>query len=259
MSLHSERTSLRTILIAFVALLLGLGLLFISQTWSWLKSIPPLQAIVRDFGSLLVSTVTITILWELAVKRSFLAELMAKAKLAEDIRSAGIVQVTTDFQRDIDWKKMFKTVKNLDIFFAYGRTWRGTNEQELNDFAKRNGTIIRIVLPDYQNKELMNELAKRFEKTPEEVVHAIEEASNNFKLIFKNHPNFSLWLFPESPMFSCYRFDHLIVLALYRHRNRGGVPVFVVEEGGTIYKFIVEEFDKLIEKNQNGLARQIWP
>ena len=60
-------------------------------------------------------------------------------------------------------------------------------------------------------------------------------------------------------MFSCYRFDHLIVLALYRHRNRGGVPVFVVEEGGTIYKFIVEEFDKLIEKNQNGLARQIWP
>jgi len=256
--LYSERTSLRTLVIALIALLTGIFLLFISEGWLWLKSVPPVQAVVRDLGGLLVSTVAIATLWELAAKRAFLAELMAQAKLAEEVRSSGIITVTTDFQRGIDWQRMFKTVKRLDIFFSYGRTWRGTNIAELHEIAKRSEIRIRVVLPDPYSDELMEELGRRFRKPSEEVQGLILEASRDFQNIFKDS-DFSLWFLPESPVFSYYRFDHLVILALFRHGTRGGaVPTFTVEQGGAIYDFARREFDAFIQE-PGGLARKVYP
>ena len=257
-NLYSERTSLRTLVIALIALLAGISLLFIFEMWQHLKSVPPVQAVVRDLSALLVSTVTIATLWELAAKRAFLAELMAQARLAEEVRSAGIVTVTTDFQRGVDWKRMFKTVRRLDIFFSYGRTWRGTNVAELNEIVQRSDTRVRVVLPDPYNNELMKELGRRFRKSPDEVKSLILEASNDFQNIFKDS-NFSLWFLPESPVFSFYRFDHLVVLALFKHGTRGGeLPTFMVEQGGAIYDFVRREFDAFIQE-PGGLARKIFP
>lgn len=255
--LYSERTSLRTLVVALIALLTGILLLFISETWTWLKSVPPFQAVVRDLGALLVSTVAIATLWELAAKRAFLAELMAQASLAEEVRSAGILTVTTDFQRGIDWKRMFGTVKKLDIFFSYGRTWRGTNRSELHEIAKRSDIRVRVVLPDPCNSQLMDELGHRFRKSPEEVKGLTLEASDDFRNIFKDS-DFSLWFLPESPVFSFYRFDHLIVLALFRHGTQGGaVPTFTLEQGGAISNFVRAEFDAFVQ--DGGLARKIYP
>jgi hypothetical protein len=255
--LYSERTSLRSIILALLALIIGIVLLLLSENRQQIKDISWLQAILRDLGALLVSTVTIATLWELAAKRAFLTELMSKAKLAEDIRSSGIVNLTDDFYGEIDWKKMFKSVKKMDIFFAYGHTWRGTNASELKDLAKRSDVRIRVVLPDFNNEQLMHELGKRFRKEPDEVKRLINEAADDFKGLFKD-ANFSLWLLPESPVFSFYRFDHLVVLALYKHGlGRGNVPTFIVEQGGKIYDFVRLEFEEFI--GENGLARKIFP
>lgn len=227
--------------------------------WEWLKSVPPVHSVIRDLGALLVSTVTIATLWELAAKRAFLTELMAKAKLAEEIRTAGIVSVTTDFLRGIDWQHMFKTVKNLDIFFSYGRTWRNTNRKELIEIAQCSDTKIRVVLPDPQNDELMKELGRRFRKSPEELKKLIWEAYDDFENIFK-YSDFSLWFLPESPMFSFYRFDHLVILAFFKHGTGENVslPTFKVEQGGTIYKFVRREFDLFIQEPR-GLAKKVFP
>ncbi len=256
-NLYSERTSLRTLVVALLTFIVGIALLIASENWQQIKAIAPVQAVVQDLGALLVSTVTIATLWELAAKRAFLAELMAQAKLAEKVRAAGIVTLTTDFQREVDWKQMFKTVKKLDIFFAYGRTWRKSNLKELDDIAQRPGIRIRVVLPDPHNSELMKELGRRFRTNPEDVKNRILETSNDFQSRFKN-VDFSLWFLPESPVFSFYRFDHLIVLALSKHGKQGGnIPTFIVEEGGTIYNFVREEFDAFIQE-PDGIATKFF-
>lgn len=255
--LYSERTSLQTIVVALFAFLMGIALLFASEMSQQLKDIPTLQAVVRDLGSLLVSTVTLATLWELVAKRAFVAELMAQAKVAEEVQATGIITVTTDFQRGIDWQSLFKTVKNLDIFFSYGRTWRSTNVAELRNLAQRPKIEVRVVLPDPNNDELMKELGRRYRKQPDEVKASILEASDEFQNIFKN-ANFSLWFLPESPMFSFYRFDHKIVLALSKHGTRGGdIPTFLVQEGGTIYKFVMEELKMFIQE-PDGLAKKVF-
>ena len=256
--LYSERTNLQTIVVAISAFIVGIFLLLISEMWQQLKSFPPIYALVRDLGALLVSTVTIATLWELAGKKAFAAELMAKAKLAEEVKTAGINRVTTDFVRDIDWQQLFKTSNTLDIFICYGRTWRNTNRDELIKIAQRSNTKIRVILPDPDKHEVMKELSIRFATSSDDIKDKIVEASNDFKDIFKNS-NFSLWYFSKCPVYSFYRFDHLIVLALFKHgTKRGKVPVFIVEEGGTIYKFVKEELN-LLTQETDGLARQVFP
>lgn len=259
--LYRERTNLWTVLAQIVVFLLGILCLFLAAKWQWLASYPGIQTVVRDFGGMLVATVTITILWQLVVRRAFLAELMAMAKLAEEVRAAGLVTLTNDFQRGIDWPQLFRTVNKLDIFFAYGRTWRGTNSAELRALAGRPGVRVRVVLPDPNDDALMSELARRFSMTPSDVKKEVEEASGDFKKTFvefsQSVAQFTLWYLPASPVFSFYRFDHLAILALYKHSpGRGEVPTFVVEQGGTLYDFVRQEFEAFI-REPNGLARRV--
>lgn len=261
--LYSERTNLRVILGAIVVSLIGVVFLFLSTNWQWLSNHPNVQTVVRELGGLLIASVAIASLWEFVAKRAFLAELMAKAKLAEEVRAAGLVTITTDFQRGIDWAKLFKTVTKLDIFFAYGGTWRGSNTPELRALALRPGVRIRVVLPDPEDNALMHELGRRFNTTNEDIKRKILDAVDDFKKIFsvssQSTRTFSLWYLPSSPVLSFYRFDHVAIIALYNHRKeRGGIPTFVVQEGGKLYDFIRQEFDSFI-REPNGLARRVYP
>jgi hypothetical protein len=57
-----------------------------------------------------------------------------------------------------------------------------------------------------------------------------------------------IWFLPAAPVFSFYCFDTIAILALLSHR-RGlvEVPAFVCEKGGTLYDYIHQEFDFMIE------------
>ncbi len=261
--LYSERTNLWTVLIAIGVALIGVLFLSIAAKWQWLAGYPGIQSVIRELGGLLIASVAVAMLWELFAKRAFLVELMAKAKLAEEVRASGLVTITHDFQRGIDWPQLFKNVSKLDIFFAYGSTWRGTNTPELRALAIRAGARIRVVLPDPDNEALMSELARRFNTSVDDMKKKILDAADDFKNIFGEPPrtraDFSLWYLPVSPVFSFYRFDHIAILALYKHRKeRGEIPTFVAEQGGKLYDFVRQEFDAFTKAPQ-GLARQVFP
>lgn len=255
---YSERTSLRTIIISLLTIILGLFLLLISNSLPFLQANPPFQSVIRDLGSLLVSTVTIAILWELAAKRAFLSELMTQVKIAEEIREAGLIRIFAEPQK-VNWDEMFSRAKNLDIFFMYGSTWRSNNFRNLERLASSKGARIRVILPDPTNQKLMEELSARVHKTPERLKERIDEAANEFKKMFRKS-DFSLWYSTESPLYSCYRFDKNFVLTIYHHGpiKHKEVPTFVVEEGGKIYNFLHQEFEFFLEED-NKIARKVFP
>jgi|SRR5579862_647206 len=258
--LHSERTNLVSWLVGGVAAVAGIGLLLLANDWGWLVCHSGWQTLARELGSMLVISVAIGFLWELRAKRSLLTELLAKAKLAENVRSAGLVAITTDFQRGIEWAEELQKVTKLDVFFAYGRTWRATNNEDLRKLARKEDARIRVVLPDPDSPQLIAELARRFATTEEKTKVLIEEAAADFKKVFLEPSDviaeFSLWYLPESPVFSLYRFDHKAVLVLYNHRKeRGGIPAMVVEEGGSLYTFARDEFESMIQ--EGGVAKRV--
>ncbi|MBU7046558.1 MAG: hypothetical protein HXS54_08985 [Theionarchaea archaeon] len=254
-TLLKERVNLRTVFIAAIAAGLGVLLLYISAHEDWWEGQETWRIVIQNMGSLLFVTVAITIMWELWGKRAFLDEILAKVQVSRDMTSAGIIQVAKSFHHDIEWKDYFHTVKELDIFFAYARTWRNTYISELREVATREGTRIRVLLPDPEDAQTVHELARRFNYTDEEVQGRIREAEAYFRKLYPSESSqgakIEIWFFPAAPVFSFYRFDTIVVLTLLSHRrDLVEVPAFVCEEGGTLYEYILQEFNFMI-----GLAR----
>ena len=256
--LIKENVNLRYFLAALIIFFFGIGLLYVSAREDWWKNYRVWQTVLQHTGALFIVTVAIGFLWELVGKRSFLDEVLSKAQMSKEITFAGITQITDSFHHNIDWKTYFHTVNKLDIFFAYGRTWRNTYTEELQKVADREGARIQIVLPDPEDKQVIVELARRFNYTDDEMKGLIREAETYFRDLSNsagaNGAQIDIWFLPAAPYFSFYRFDRVGILALYTHRReRSPVPTFVCEMGGTLYDYIRKEFKAMI--SEGGLAK----
>lgn len=278
--LSRARASLVTLGAALIVLVVGLGLRIIANEWAWMRDThTSIAALARELSSLFIVTVAVTLVWELAAKRAFVDELIAKARheltgiiaetrVAEEVRAAGLKVFTKDFWNGLDWLSLFKDANTVDLFFAYARSWVGAYTPQLQELARRKDVRIRVVLPNPQNPETISELARRFNKKPDEVRTDIEDTVTDLMNIFaepfkdradKSPPNFSLYFCSKSPVFTFYRFDKLAVMALYKHLSgKGGIPVFVVEKGGSLYDFVVQEMHGFVDPD-GGTATRVYP
>jgi len=257
--LYKRTTSLVVWISAVALAVVGIILLYVVSLDGFWAGHESLQTVVRDAASLFLVTGTITVIWQLLGKREFQNELFAIARISEEIRSAGIIAYTPSFLRNIDWDALFAGVRQLDVFFAYGRTWRATHDEELKAIAGRHGATIRVVLPDPLDRPTVNELARRFECNRDELQSLIEAAAQYFRdLGAENHgtgATVGIWFLPAAPTFSFYFFDDVALLAFYTHRReRVPVPAFLLARGGTLYDFLHQEFAAMISE-ENGLAR----
>lgn len=53
-------------------------------------------------------------------------------RLADDMRTAGLLRLGTTYLAELEWKELFAGVSELDVFVAYGQTWRASS---------RSGTV----------------------------------------------------------------------------------------------------------------------
>ena len=221
---------------------------------NYLDKYPNAQEVLRSLGGLFIATVALTVVWDLAAKRSLLAELMAITQLAEDVKAAGIVHITSDFYRGFDWATSFEKAKEFDLLFAYGHTWRGMNQVYMQRLAEKKDVKVRIVLPDPDDAEVVKELARRFSTEAGALRAEIQEASRSLDKVFRGTDSFGLWYMPLAPVYSWYRFDQTAVVAFYKHgQERTNVPSLVVEQGGTVFDFMRNEFEGLVK--DGGRAR----
>jgi len=248
--LHEERTDLRVWLASGVVGAVGVAILLVAAA-GWWKGLGAIQAVLNEVGALLLASVTVNLLWHLSGKRAFLDELLARMRLSEDIRHAGITGYTEEFHRQIDWNDMFSGAREVDIFVAYARTWRNTYSRQFDALATRSGVRIRVALPDVEDGPTANELARRFDCSPAELRASVAEAASFFLALDRRAAGGArseVWLVRTAPQFAYYRFDRVAVLALYTHRNeRGGVPTFVSDDSGSLFSFLKRDFEALID------------
>jgi hypothetical protein len=250
-SVLREKTNLQSLVLALLALLLGVVVLYLSGQDEWWQRYRAAQSVLRDLGALIVVTVAISLLWELKLRRGFLDEFWTKAEVAESVRAAGLIAVADSFIRDVDWRDLFEGASKLDIFFAYERTWRSSHTEELARLVTRDDGRIRVVMPDPDATGVMVELSRRFSMSAEELVRNIRDTEEYFQRLGANagqgRGNVQLWYLPELPVFTFYRFDRRALLALYTYqKDRPSVPALLVEAGGTLYDFVRREFDAMI-------------
>jgi hypothetical protein len=245
-------TQRESVIVALLSFGAGAFLLYVSGRDDWWSGSSGFQLLIGQLGSLLIATTGLSLLWEWRGRQALAQEVYEQARLAADIEGAGLIRVSTQYLSDVDWRDYFAEVRHLDIFFAYGRTWRSAHFDKLQKVARQSGNRIRVVLPDPEDNDLVARLAARFAFSIEAVQAAIREAVEEF--IHLKQPDgaeIRVYFHSGDPTFSYYRFDRRAVVTLYSHSHeRRLVPTFVCATGGTLYDFLRQEFDDLVEQGQ---------
>ncbi len=219
-----------------------------------------LRAVIHEIGAFLIATATLTVLWELIGKRAFLDEVLEKAGITQELSFAGIHRITQGFyDAKVDWDFFFQHSRYMDIFFAYAQTWRRVYGERVREFAQRPGNKIRVVMPDPTHAETMAELARRFEYATADLIQRIQD-SEAFLLSLRkgNGENVEIRFVRRGPLFSFYIFDQAAIIAFYSHRGLAPVPTFVVAHG-SLYKFVRDEFDALVQQSATPAAPRLLP
>ena|SRR5215216_2637635 len=257
-NLYPEITNLRTLLLATIVGTLGIFMIIAASLW--LSQHPNWQTILRELGGLLFASVAIAMLWELIAKRAFLEELMNAAQIADDIRDARLLHITTNFGRGIKWEKLYGSAKSVVLLCSYGAPWR-SYEDLLQEFALRPSTKIQLMVPDPNDEKILFELARRLDETDDNIKRGIESTIREFKSLLAKAPQgkFTISYLSFAPVFSYYLFDNVVVLSLYKHRREYvSQPAFVFERGGTLYDFVMSEHQAIVE-DRAPLVKQIFP
>jgi hypothetical protein len=249
--LYFAITNFKILFVGVVALAAGLALLYLGGTFSgfWARHAGG-QALINNLGAILVVSVALGAVWELMGKRSFAREVMERMGVSADLDTAGIEKIGTQWLQDADWIDLFKNVRDLDIFVAYGDTWRNAHLGQLQDVARRRGSRMRIYLADPDHEQTVDILASRFDLAPDELRRRIVRTKQQFETMGSlGDGDVSVYYFQGDRVFSFYRFDDRAVLTLYRHaKGRSAmIPTIVCQEGGSFYAFIQSELDNVAE------------
>lgn len=188
-------------------------------------------------------------------------DILAKITISGSIDDAGLVGITMQ-PRNIDWDGLFGKVSEIDVFFTYGRTWRNSNSNLLDQFIRRSGCRLRVILPNPENDVILQELSNRFSKSPEEFRNLINEATKDYlkmrEIGEKHGAKVELWHASVTPMFTIYRFDKAVILALGSYKSaKGDVPHLICKPEGSFYKYATGEFETLIGEDGRLIATQI--
>jgi hypothetical protein len=162
LGLLTERVNRRIHLLSLLLIAAGLSIMWISLPVGhagYQKS----ATLLEESGAALFISGILAVLWELAGKRAFADEILAKANMSRDLAEAGIEVATYSFKdKRIDWENLFKSTCRLDIFIAYGHTWRNTQSEHINKLLSDPDAKLRIILPDPEDEELVKSLSLRF-------------------------------------------------------------------------------------------------
>ncbi|MFB2974268.1 hypothetical protein ACE1CD_35340 [Aerosakkonema sp. BLCC-F183] len=252
LKLLKEKVNLLVLNSSIIMVVVGFGFLCVSAQKDWGENWKIPQNLIQNLGGAIFTAGALSFVWDMAAKRAFLDEVLAKVNLSQEFQKAGIVKITEwDNITSLNWKAYFEGVRELDIFFTYGRTWSRTYTSELKELASKKEVCIRLVLPDNNDPFVLGELSRLFCIEEKELKKRIEETADFFQNLRKpNGAKIDVYFCEGIPFFSFYRFNDIAVVAMVTHRRERGVkiPTFVCEKGGTIYNYIREDFEDMIKR-----------
>ncbi|MFA6372419.1 MAG: hypothetical protein WCW68_07325 [Methanothrix sp.] len=250
LKLNRKVTNLSTSTLALSLFIVGTGVRWFMGSPYWVLDNALLTDLFKEVSGLVAAAGLVALIWEISLRRTFFDEVMEKVGLATDVDKAGLIGVTTQFYREIDWQTLFRNVEKLDILFSYGGTWRSFNTLELSEAANRPDVSVRVILPSPTDDLLMDQLSRRYNITKDAMVTKIKDAEADFHNKFDDPhiANLTIIHTNMAPVFDIYKFDDVAVITLFSHRKgKTSVPAFLVKKDGTLYKFIEDEFNSFVE------------
>lgn len=195
---------------------------------------------VRLFFSTIVSTIgaafLVNFLWEIFAKRRFAESIFETAKISKNIEQSGVDHIDTDFS-SINWKDEFSKTHNFTAIITYAQTWRNSNRVAIQNFTKKKKNKFTVIMPDYENDDIMAELDRRFNYSPGKTRGLIEDAIIDYSGL-----GAKVYLFNKGLQATYYVMDNVALMAFFKHSpGRATVPYVRAESTGSFYDYIVSE------------------
>ena len=204
-------------------------------------------SILNQLGLAVLVSVAIGALWDFIGRRWLADELFEKMNLATDLQQWGLTKLTFEWSK-LSWKEHFSSGRTLDLFIGYGRTWRNTGGNELEDFLSDPRNRLRVCLPDPSEDWLMAAMGKRFDKDVQSLRAEIFEAAKHYSKLREEHDaSVQIFFRPGEPTHVAYIFERSAVVTLYRHRRGRSkqIPTFVMGQGEFL-DFLTDDFEESI-------------
>ncbi len=255
MTINTPDTStLKTVAVALVMALIGILLIVVGShdDTGWRASL------TYNTGSFIIASVVLALIWQFWQSKSFFEDMLRKSNITENLCRARITHFFTSFYDAVPWDELFAGSRSLDIFFAYGATWRNTHKQSLERFLDSDHAKLNVVLPDPENEVVMAEMSQRFGYQTPDLQQKVKEAKCFFEKLAENgERKVKIYYIKRSLTFTFYRFSSGAVFTTYRHKQgRGPIVTLVCEREGELYGWIRDEWYGIIE---GQFTRQVYP
>lgn len=202
----------------------------------------------RIYLNTLLSTIATVllanVLWEIIAKESFADSLLKLVSISNNIEASGIETVYINFL-DINWEMELRGTKSFWVAVTYATTWRESNRSRLEDFLKKDGNQMNVILPDPEIEANMSEYDRRFNFENGKTKKRVEEAIRAFYKL-----GATVYLYPGTMQASYYKLDRVGIMSFYNHlQEKGSVPAIKAEEHGKFYSFIEKDLNAIHEKS----------
>ncbi|MFJ9574079.1 hypothetical protein [Streptomyces bacillaris] len=243
-------TSLKYWLVSVISLIVGICFLYVSGL-GWFERHETIGTLANQVGGLMVASVALALLWELVGRRSFFQEMLEVLRLKNDVESAGLDAIGTDYTKVVNWEHRLGNAKKLDIFAAWATTWRNTHQARLARIASRPDSRVRVCLPDPNGADCVKILATRFHMSEDRVRSKLTEAVDGYKDLDGRAGTGRVEIYVSTAFraFTAYRVDDVFIVSLYHHKDSrsGSVPALCCREGGSLYEFFSADLEGVLD------------
>ena len=192
------------------------------------------------FFTTVISTIgaafLVNFLWEIFAKKRFAESVLEMAKISKNIEQSGVDHIDIDFS-SINWQAELTKTHNLTAIFTYAQTWRNSNRVTIQRFTAKRKNRFTVIMPDYENKDIMAEFDRRYNYEDGKTSELIKEAVMDYCEL-----GAKVYLFNKSLQATYYIMDNVALMAFFKHSpGKSTVPYIRAESSGSFYDYIIAE------------------
>ncbi len=210
----------------------------------------------------IASIFLVSVIWDICEKRSFSNELLETIGMTKNVVDSGI----TDYMKNtsIDWATELVKTKKLELFLTFGDSWvdDGFCAPILKEFLSRKNTELIVVLPNYNNSDILNALLVKYPKdhnkknSIEKLKNRLANNENDFRELLKEYGKSKgkVFLYDGIASSSYFFLDDKCYFSPYVHEKNNTdiyIPIILLQDrgqAGSFYNFCRKDMNMILDK-----------
>jgi len=190
------------------------------------------------------------VFWDLSAKNKFAKHVASICGISYNIRETGIVSVNYLFN-DVRWSNFYDEANEIELALFHGSQTLNLCEHQIKECCSREKPPkIRIKFPNYENSELLEQIASlEPDSTPEDFRNDIQKSIKIFQRLSSKIADSDIKVYVTDSMFpfSIYKSDKRSIVMLSKNPSDDHPVMIACDNKGSFYQYIQGHFENICE------------